>query len=309
MPRRKGSKTKNRKSRKKKPDDDLIPGQLLTNNDYTLNPDDALNELREEEKVKAALKILQSEYDSRLKSLPSQKLEASDSASLGLDTFTRDLFELVDKHVPGHPRSAIDDIQIDNTSSTEPPVSTPVRSPEDDLPLNVHQEPIIHIAEDSTGHDYSQVLETVLQYWCSEVAVEDPYIQVGSQLENFEHLCEVLIESNIGIEVIHLKTCAADMKNRDNQKKKLTSLIDQLHKMHNVKLQIQEENKSSLHDREIKFENGFEVILGRGLDYFLKRTMAIEFDDWNERKCRKCSVTISIAKELIPLLKEKGINQ
>lgn len=58
-----------------------------------------------------------------------------------------------------------------------------------------------------------------------------------------------------------------------------------------------------------RFENGFEVILGRGLDYFLKRTMAIEFDDWNERKCRKCRVTISIAKELIPLLKKKGINQ
>ncbi|XP_077984392.1 MIT domain-containing protein 1-like [Glandiceps talaboti] len=150
-----------------------------------------------------------------------------------------------------------------------------------------------HIAKDSTGHSYKTVFGKFIDEYLTNVEVEDPYVRSTHQIYNFLRFCELLMKPPSRVKKIVLTT-GSDEANFHQQKSRLDELKESLSK-HGVQLIVNV--SSSLHDREIRFNNGWIIKIGRGLDYF-KATgkFAIGFCDFDFRHCHETTVDIFHSK-------------
>ncbi|CAH1776800.1 unnamed protein product [Owenia fusiformis] len=156
----------------------------------------------------------------------------------------------------------------------------------------------ILIKNDSTGHSYERLISRFIDGDLTLVEVEDPYIRSNHQIYNFLRFCEVLIKAkhNHNLQRIILTT-GKDGNNpnstqaHNDQKRKLDELAANL-LTYQVQLQVQ--YKDNLHDREIRFDNGWIIKVGRGLDYFKATNgkFVIGFCDFDLRKCHETTVDI-----------------
>ena len=140
-----------------------------------------------------------------------------------------------------------------------------------------------------TGYSYEYVIGPYLK-GAKEVKVEDPYIRSPHQVQNFVRLCETLIKLSFIRKVTLITsydedTNIAEMKNRLEDIRQ--SLLEQ-----DIVLDIQ--LNAHLHDREIKFDNGWLVKIGRGLDFYQKPSSWYEIgaSDLFLRKCLETKVDI-----------------
>ncbi|KPP66525.1 MIT domain-containing protein 1-like [Scleropages formosus] len=125
----------------------------------------------------------------------------------------------------------------------------------------------IKIAENATGFSYETLFKPYISEVLTEVWVEDPYIRHTHQLYNFLRFCEMLLKAPCKVKTIHLLTSSDDEGNLSQQTSALTEIKQSL-QTHGVTLDIQ--FSSTIHDREIRFDNGWIVKIGRGLDYYKK---------------------------------------
>ena len=86
-----------------------------------------------------------------------------------------------------------------------------------------------------------------------------------------------------------------DPESQTNQAKRLQGLKNSL-KKHEINLEI--EYSVTLHDREIRFNNGWTIKIGRGLDYFKPPPgkFCIGFCDFNLRECHETMIDIYLKK-------------
>ncbi|KAL4656947.1 MIT domain-containing protein 1 isoform X1 [Arapaima gigas] len=157
----------------------------------------------------------------------------------------------------------------------------------------------IKIAEDATGFSYETLFKPYISQVLTEVWVQDPYIRYTHQLYNFLRFCEMLLKGPCKVKNIHLLTSKDDGENSFQQASALTELKQSL-QTHGVMLDIQ--FSSTIHDREIRFNNGWIVKIGRGLDYFKKPKarfqkcllfrFAIGYWDYDLRQCQETTVDI-----------------
>ncbi|XP_069844622.1 MIT domain-containing protein 1-like isoform X3 [Dipodomys merriami] len=147
----------------------------------------------------------------------------------------------------------------------------------------------IKIEENATGFSYESLLKEYLNETVTEVWIEDPYIRQTHQLYNFLRFCEMLIKS-CKVKTIHLLT-SLDAGNRTEQLSALDEIKRSL-RSHGVLLEV--EYSSSIHDREIRFNNGWQIKIGRGLDYFKKPQgcFSLGYCDLDLRPCRETTVDI-----------------
>ncbi|XP_076016644.1 MIT domain-containing protein 1 [Genypterus blacodes] len=152
----------------------------------------------------------------------------------------------------------------------------------------------IKIADNATGHCYENLFKPYISADLTEVWVEDPYIRHIHQLYNFLRFCEMLLKASCKVKRIHLLT-SEDEANGRQQEAALTELKQSL-KAHNVTLELQ--YSSTIHDREIRFDNGWIIKIGRGLDYFKKHNgrYTVGFCDYDLRQCHETTVDIFHAK-------------
>ncbi|KAM6178734.1 MIT domain-containing protein 1 isoform 2-T2 [Rhynchocyon petersi] len=120
----------------------------------------------------------------------------------------------------------------------------------------------IKIEENATGFSYESLFQEYLNESVTEVWIEDPYIRQTHQGSGRE-------EQRMGLKEI---------------KESLGN--------HGVFLEL--EYSSSIHDREIRFSNGWMVKIGRGLDYFKKPKgrFTLGYCDFDLRPCRETTVDI-----------------
>ncbi|XP_053295330.1 MIT domain-containing protein 1 [Pleuronectes platessa] len=97
-----------------------------------------------------------------------------------------------------------------------------------------------------------------------EVWVEDPYIRHTHQLYNFVRFCEMLLKAPCKVKRIHLLT-SQDEQDSSQQTRALAELKESL-SAHRMDLDVQ--YSSTIHDRESRFDNGWIIKIGRGLDGF-----------------------------------------
>ncbi|NWZ98754.1 MITD1 protein, partial [Nesospiza acunhae] len=158
----------------------------------------------------------------------------------------------------------------------------------------------IRIEENATGFGYEKLFHEYLTENVSEVWVEDPYIRQVHQasrylLYNFLRFCEMLVKGPCKVKTIHLLTSYDEGSGRSQQMSALEEIKQSL-RNYGVTLNIN--FSSSIHDREIRFNNGWMIKIGRGLDYFKKPKglFSIGYCDFDLRPCRETTVDVILSK-------------
>ncbi|XP_025788145.1 MIT domain-containing protein 1 isoform X2 [Puma concolor] len=120
----------------------------------------------------------------------------------------------------------------------------------------------IKIEENATGFSYESLFQEYLNETVTEVWIQDPYIRQ--------------IHQGSG---------------KEQQSSGLQEIKESL-KNHGVLLEL--EYSSSVHDREIRFNNGWMIKIGRGLDYFKKpqSRFSLGYCDFDLRPCHETTVDI-----------------
>ncbi|KAL6484837.1 hypothetical protein MHYP_G00068820 [Metynnis hypsauchen] len=148
----------------------------------------------------------------------------------------------------------------------------------------------IKITEDTTGFSYETLFKPYIKEGLTEVWVEDPYIRHVHQLYNFLRFCEMLLKAECNVKKIHLLTS----QDEDSSSQQVSALaeIKQSLQTQNVCLDIK--YSSTIHDREIRFDNGWIIKIGRGLDYFKKPKgrFSIGYCDYDLRQCHETTVDV-----------------
>jgi len=166
-----------------------------------------------------------------------------------------------------------------------PPVATvppPAREPE-------LKEQHYTIYYDDTGHSYESIIAPYLR-GAKKVIVEDPYIRIPHQIQNFVRLCAVAL-TNSTARQIKLITGYDDEGQRADAQNKLSDLQQSLLEQDIV---LELEFSATMHDREIRIDNGWVIKIGRGLDFYQKPTSRFEVgaNDLSLRKCLETKVDI-----------------
>lgn len=148
----------------------------------------------------------------------------------------------------------------------------------------------IRIAEDATGYSYEVLFKPYMSSLLTEVWVQDPYIRHIHQLYNFLRFCEMLIKAPCKVKKIHLLT-SQDEADSGQQSSALAELKESL-SAEGVSLDLQ--YSSAIHDREIRFDNGWIIKIGRGLDIYKrpKGRFSLGYCDYDLRQCQETNVDI-----------------
>ncbi|OEU83591.1 MAG: TIGR02688 family protein [Desulfobacterales bacterium S5133MH4] len=140
-----------------------------------------------------------------------------------------------------------------------------------------------------TGHSYESIVGPYLK-GAKEVTVEDPYIRVTHQIQNFVRFCETVVKLST-VRKLNLITSFDDKTNisdmRDNLDEVKQSLLE-IDVVLDIKL------KPKMHDREIRIDNGWVIKIGRGLDFYQKPDswFQIGVNDLSLRKCLETKIDI-----------------
>ncbi|NWQ80966.1 MITD1 protein, partial [Columbina picui] len=155
----------------------------------------------------------------------------------------------------------------------------------------------IRIENNATGFSYEKVFQEYLTEILSEVWVEDPYIRsllnkiTLLQLYNFLRFCEMLVKGPCKVKTIHLLTSYDEGSGRSQQ---ISGLEEIQQSLRNYGITLNIAFSSSIHDREIRFNNGWMIKIGRGLDYFKKPLgrFSIGYCDFDLRPCHETTVDV-----------------
>lgn len=140
-----------------------------------------------------------------------------------------------------------------------------------------------------TGHSYESILGPYLQ-GAKSVVIEDPYIRLQHQIQNFVRFCETVLKAGT-VKKISLITGYDDKTQLADIAEKLDELKQSLLEL-DVELEVK--LNPNIHDREIRLDNGWVIKIGRGLDFYQKPGGWFEVgaNDLSLRKCLETKVDI-----------------
>lgn len=169
--------------------------------------------------------------------------------------------------------------------ATEPStVPSPIAPPAVDL-----REQHFSILYGDTGYSYESILGPYLQ-GAKAVVIEDPYIRLQHQIQNFVRFCETVLKAGT-VKKISLITGYDDKTQLADVAEKLDELKQSLLEL-DVELEVK--LNPNIHDREIRLDNGWVIKIGRGLDFYQRPGGWFEVgaNDLSLRKCLETKVDI-----------------
>jgi ATP-dependent Lon protease len=140
-----------------------------------------------------------------------------------------------------------------------------------------------------TGYSYESIMGPYLK-GAKAVVIEDPYIRLQHQIQNFVRFCETALKAGT-VKKISLVTGHDDKTPLAEMAEKLEELKQSLLEQ-DVELDVK--LNPNIHDREIRLDNGWVIKIGRGLDFYQKPGSWFEVGahDLNLRKCLETKVDI-----------------
>jgi ATP-dependent Lon protease len=140
-----------------------------------------------------------------------------------------------------------------------------------------------------TGYSYESIMGPYLK-GAKAVVIEDPYIRLQHQIQNFVRFCETVLKAGT-VKKISLVTGHDDKTPLAEMAEKLEELKQSLLEQ-DVELDVK--LNPNIHDREIRLDNGWVIKIGRGLDFYQKPGSWFEVGahDLNLRKCLETKVDI-----------------
>ena len=182
----------------------------------------------------------------------------------------------------------------------ESPVQTPAPVPASNveptpsvaLPLVLPSELIerhFTIMYGDIGFSYESIMGPYLQ-GAKAVIIEDPYIRLQHQIQNFVRFCETVLRATTIKKICLItgyddKTQLAEIAEKMEELKQ--SLLD-------LDVELEVKLNPNIHDREIRIDNGWTIKIGRGLDFYQKPAgwFEVGVSDMNLRKCLETKVDI-----------------
>ena len=140
-----------------------------------------------------------------------------------------------------------------------------------------------------TGYSYETIIGIYL-LGAKAIVIEDPYMRLPHQIQNFVRFCETVVKSNT-VKKITLITGYDDNTPLADISEKLDELKQSLLEL-DVELDVQ--LNVNMHDREIRIDNGWVIKIGRGLDFYQKPGGWYEVgaNDLSLRRCLETKVDI-----------------
>lgn len=176
---------------------------------------------------------------------------------------------------PMPPNTVLDEPQAENGAPAE--VASPLK------------EQHFTILYGDSGYSYENIMGAYM-HGAKAVLIEDPYIRMPHQIQNFVRFCELVVRIGT-IRKISLVTGYDDNTQLADIAEKLDELKQSL-----LELDIELEVKlnPNIHDREIRLDNGWVIKIGRGLDFYQKPGGWFEVGatDLSLRKCLETKVDI-----------------
>ncbi len=177
-------------------------------------------------------------------------------------------------------------------AAVEPPVAPMQTAPTPTVvaPSSVElKEQHFTILYGDTGYSYESILGAYLQ-GAKSVVIEDPYIRLQHQIQNFVRFCETVLKAGT-VKKISLITGYDDKTQLADIAEKLDELKQSLLEL-DVELEVK--LNPNIHDREIRLDNGWVIKIGRGLDFYQKPGGWFEVgaNDLSLRKCLETKVDI-----------------
>ncbi|EDQ90696.1 uncharacterized protein MONBRDRAFT_31892 [Monosiga brevicollis MX1] len=159
-----------------------------------------------------------------------------------------------------------------------------------DQAAKAHSAEVLHIKQNDVGYDY-QTLFGKYFTGAQVVTVEDPYLYRPHQIINLVHFFEAALA---GIGRDNFKMAVVRTKHQQdgvNQAEVFAGLESNLQE-YGVRLVVEYED---FHDRCVRFDNGYIIGLGAGLDIYLRpeRQFQLGMHDYRLRKCRETRIVAS----------------
>ena len=180
-------------------------------------------------------------------------------------------------------------IQAAHAEPTAPQATAPVSPVAAPTPSAGPKEQHFTILYGDTGYSYESIMGPYLQ-GAKTVVIEDPYIRLQHQIQNFVRFCETVLKAGT-VKKISLITGHDDKTPLAEMAEKLEELKQSLLEL-DVELEVK--LNPNIHDREIRLDNGWVIKIGRGLDFYQKPSSWFEVGahDLNLRKCLETKVDI-----------------
>jgi ATP-dependent Lon protease len=167
--------------------------------------------------------------------------------------------------------------------------SAPVEAPRPEVAASQLEERHFTIMYGDVGHSYESIVGPYL-FGAKSLVIEDPYIRLPHQIQNFVRFCEMVVRSET-VRKVTLVTGYDDNTQLADIADKLEELKQSLLEL-DVELEVK--LNPNMHDREIRIDNGWVVKIGRGLDFYQKPGGWFEVgaNDLTLRKCLETKVDI-----------------
>ena len=161
--------------------------------------------------------------------------------------------------------SEIDDLAEGGTTEPEAPVAPPVDTTPNPTPLfEGHRE----FQESQRGVSYETLLLPYLR-GATEITIVDPYIRLPHQGRNLVDLLGLLASAKDPADEISVRLVTKE-DNGDFETQHLLMLKDIQDGAASVGIEFNVQWDATIHDRSIQADNGWKILLGRGLDIFQK---------------------------------------
>jgi len=154
----------------------------------------------------------------------------------------------------------------------------------------IKKEKHIIIKEDQNGISYDNLFGDYIAE-ASKITLKDPYIRLRYQIKYLMEFAKLIREKksqNKKVE-LHLITNAEIEHIKENEQ--IFNNMAEILISHNIELSCKFDN--NIHDRSITLDNGWKILLGRGIDIF-KKTEYFDIAELDQtlRKCKACEITI-----------------
>jgi hypothetical protein len=145
------------------------------------------------------------------------------------------------------------------------------------------------ITDGSAGYTYERIFRPYIDN-AETIRIEDPYIRMQHQVDNLSRFCALAVRLG-KVKNIQVISGSAYGENFDDADSRLETLRRDLI-ARGIDFSFSRNQK--LHDREIRFDTGWTVKVGRGLDIYQKpeNWISVEAADFALRKCRQTKVDV-----------------
>ncbi len=158
-------------------------------------------------------------------------------------------------------------------------------------PGKVQLEPKQKIIRDNqSGISYENLFGAYLA-GATEIKLEDPYIRMPHQLRNFMEFVKLIADKKdpeTEIKLHLVTTC--DEEYQENNQEAFNNMVLSVEGMGII---LTYEFNNFIHDRYIEMNNGWKIILGRGLDLWQRTGGWYDINEYVQEKrvCKSCEVT------------------